>query len=184
LYFITSNRGKVEEASVVLGEFGFQVIPFNARKLEVQSESLEEVAVKAAESLMGRVPEPFFVEDSGLFVESLNGFPGPYSSYVYRTIGLKGLLKLLEDIDDRRAKFVAVVALCYEHEIRVFRGEVGGVISEEARGYGGFGFDPVFVPKGFNRTFAEMSLNEKCKVSHRAKALRAMGRYLAYLRDT
>ncbi|RLF05525.1 MAG: non-canonical purine NTP pyrophosphatase, partial [Thermoprotei archaeon] len=125
--FVTSNEGKVREANVVLQRYGLVAVPHPARKLELQSDRLEEVAKYAAQSLIGRVPEPFFVEDSGLFIYSLRGFPGPYSSYVYRTIGLEGVLKLMEGVGDRRAKFVAVAALCVGGEVRVFKGEVEGV---------------------------------------------------------
>lgn len=178
IYFVTSNEGKVREANAVLRRYGLAVVPYPARKLELQSESLEEVASYAARSLAGKVPEPFFVEDSGLFIYSLRGFPGPYSSYVYRTIGLRGVLKLMEGVSDRRAKFVAVAALCLRGEIHVFRGEVEGIIALQARGAGGFGYDPIFMPLGSNKTFAEMSTEEKCRHSHRAKALRALAKYI------
>ena len=127
--FVTSNEGKVREANIIFKQFSLIAVPHPARKLELQSDKLEEVASYAAQSLIGRVPEPFFVEDSGLFIYSLRGFPGPYSSYVYRTIGLDGVLKLMEGVEDRRAKFVAVAALCVGGRVRVFRGEVEGVIA-------------------------------------------------------
>jgi len=91
---ISKNPGKLREIRLVLAKFGIEVESVEERKLEVQTESLEEIAKIAAERLLGRVPEPFIVEDSGLFITSLRGFPGPYSSYVYRTIGCEGILKL------------------------------------------------------------------------------------------
>lgn len=178
VYVVTKNPGKLREIRLVLEKFGFEARPVEARKLEVQSDSLEEIARTAAEHLLGKVPEPFVVEDSGLFVASLNGFPGPYSSYVYRTIGCQGLLKLLEGVSDRRAKFVCAAALGFEGAVRVFVGEVEGTIAEKPRGSGGFGFDPIFVPLGCARTFAEMSAEEKSALSHRSRAFQALAKFL------
>ncbi len=175
---ISKNPGKLREIRLVLAKFGFEVEPVDEKKLEVQSESLEEIAKTAAEHLLGRVSEPFVVEDSGLFIASLKGFPGPYSSYVYRTIGCEGILKLMREVEDRHAKFVCAAALGFEESVLVFRGEVEGMISYEPRGQGGFGFDPIFVPLGCSKTFAEMTLEEKGSVSHRSKALELLARFL------
>lgn len=183
VYFVTANEGKLREARAVLGKYGFRVEAVNARKLELQSESLEEVVSFAAAQLVGKVAEPFIVEDAGLFIQSLGGFPGPYSSYVYKTLGVKGVLKLLEDVQDRRAKFVSVSALCFRGETRTFKGEIEGTISFEAKGSAGFGFDPIFIPVGYDLTFAQMSLQLKCEISHRARSLSALANYLLQVRD-
>lgn len=178
VYVISKNPGKLREIRLVLEKFGFEVKPLEERKLEVQSESLEEIAKVAAEHLLGRAPEPFVVEDSGLFIASLKGFPGPYSSYVYRTIGCEGVLKLMKGVEDRRAKFVCAAALGFEGAVHVFRGEVEGTISYEPKGQGGFGFDPIFIPLGCSRTFAEMTVEEKCSISHRSRALELLAKFL------
>ncbi|MCS7104707.1 MAG: XTP/dITP diphosphatase [Thermofilaceae archaeon] len=178
VYLVTKNAGKVREVEAVLNKYGFSVSPIEARKEELQSDLLEHVAKYAAEQLIGKIPEPFIVEDSGLFINILNGFPGPYSAYVYKTIGTWGILKLMEGAVDRGAKFVCAVALCLNGRVHVFRGEVEGEISIRARGDAGFGFDPIFVPFGYSKTFAEMSIEEKCMISHRAKALQLMVNYL------
>jgi len=183
VHLVSENPGKLREAQFVLGKFGLGAKPVKAEKLEVQSDSLEEIARVAAEHLLGRVPEPFIVEDSGLFIASLKGFPGPYSSYVYRTIGCEGVLKLMLGIEDRRAKFVCAAALGFGGRVHVFTGEVEGVISEKPKGQGGFGFDPIFVPLGHAKTFAEMTLEEKCAVSHRSKALEALAKHLLEHQD-
>lgn len=118
------------------------------------------------------------VEDTGLFVSTLNGFPGPYASYVNRTIGPSSLLALMGDRADREAMFVTAVAFCeVGSRPRLFMGRLKGTIAREPRGKGGFGFDPVFTPEGFPRTLAEMSLEEKASVSHRSKALAAFGEW-------
>jgi XTP/dITP diphosphohydrolase len=117
---------------------------------------------------------PIFVEDAGIFVKALNGFPGPYSSYVYRTLGTKGILKLMSNIKSRGAYFQAIIAFSNpEEQPTCFIGRVKGKISLKERGTSGFGYDPIFEPsKGDGRTFAEMSTEEKNRLSHRAEALR------------
>ncbi|HME18432.1 MAG TPA: non-canonical purine NTP pyrophosphatase, partial [Nitrososphaerales archaeon] len=126
-----------------------------------------------------RARKPLFVEDTGLFVSALNGFPGPYASYVNRTVGPESLITLMKGVRKRTAEFVSAVAFCSgPSEVRVFSGRLRGRIPEAAAGTNGFGFDPVFVPLGSELTLAEMSLEEKSKVSHRSLALRALGRWL------
>ena len=182
IFFATNNMNKVREAEVILRDFGIRVVPVNVKKIEIQHDSLEEIARYAARIAYAELGKPVVVEDSGLFIDSLNGFPGPYSSYVYRTIGLRGVLKLLEDyreIELRRARFVAVVALALsESDIKVFRGVAEGFIAFEMRGSKGFGYDPIFIPMGSAKTFAEMDPEEKGLYSHRGKAFRELGEWL------
>ena len=119
------------------------------------------------------------VEDAGLFIEALKGFPGPYSSYVYKTLGVQGILKLMEGVKRREAYFLSAIAYAEPGlEPKVFLGKVEGFIVPEARGSKGFGFDPIFQPKGSEKTFAEMGVEEKNRFSHRAKALSALAEWL------
>jgi XTP/dITP diphosphohydrolase len=174
LIFITGNRGKFLEAQKLLKEFGIELEQVDLDITEPQADSLEEVVRKCAEEALKIVKENFIIDDSGLFIRSLNGFPGVYSSYVYKTIGYKGILKLLSDLTDRSAYFMTALAYGEPRgELKIFNGRVDGIITTEARGENGFGFDPIFKPLGSNLTFAEMSIEEKNKFSHRAKALRA-----------
>lgn len=183
VYIATSNAHKIAEARAVLGEYGIELEPVKAVKLEVQSDSLEEIALRAARTAYSNSrASPLIVEDAGLFIYSLNGFPGPYTSYAYKTIGLEGVLRLLEGSRDRRARFVSAVAVIEPPLERVFVGVAEGYIAAEPRGGSGFGFDPIFIPEGSRRTFAEMSLEEKNKYSHRAKALRMAAEWLLSLR--
>jgi XTP/dITP diphosphohydrolase len=117
---------------------------------------------------------PVFVEDAGLFVDSLQGFPGPYSRYVYDTVGVDGILKLMKKIENRSAHFQSVIAFSSPEEQPVcFVGKVEGKISLQKQGTEGFGYDPIFEPlEGDGRTFAEMTTAEKNRFSHRAEALR------------
>lgn len=144
------------------------------KTMEIQDDDIERIAMVSALSIVREVNLPIIVEDAGLFIEALNGFPGPYSSYVYRTIGVNGILKLMSNVENRRAYFKSAVAFCDPGgELKCFQGVVYGKIAREARGSGGFGFDPIFKPdEEPTRTFSEMSIEEKNKFSHRAKALR------------
>lgn len=171
LVFITSNANKVVEVKGILKEYGIESKHVDLEYPEIQADSLHEVALTSARHLCERVNGPFFVEDAGLFIDALEGFPGPYSSYVHKTIGNSGILKLMERVQQRASRFESVIAHANSiREIFVFRGVVEGSISLEARGEG-WGLDPIFIPKGANKTYAEMGIDAKQKLSHRRAAL-------------
>ncbi len=175
LYFVTGNQGKYREVAELAKKYGLVVEMLNIEKIEIQSDDIREIALFSARWVAAKIRRkiPIVVEDAGLFIEALNGFPGPYSSYVYKTLGLNGILKLLDGIENRRAYFRAVAVL--EHPVlgeQVFEGIVYGRIAHYPRGTGGFGFDPIFVPEGEEKTFAELSVSDKNKYSHRARAFR------------
>ncbi|MGC8936268.1 MAG: XTP/dITP diphosphatase [Candidatus Methanomethylicaceae archaeon] len=176
IMFITNNEHKVEEANRILSPFNIKLEMCPQRKLEIQSESLLKVAKYAALAAAKRLHSPLLVEDSGLFIKVLNGFPGPFSSYVHKTVGCEGVLKLLSGLSERSAAFKCVVAF-YSPSLGVntFQGRSVGNISQEMRGSAGFGFDPIFIPEGSNLTFAEMQPDEKDRFSHRGAAFRAFG---------
>jgi XTP/dITP diphosphohydrolase len=143
---------------------------------EIQSDSLKEIAEASAINAFKRNRLPIFVEDAGLFIDALSGFPGPYAAYVYKTIHNSGILSLMENIVDRHAKFQSVIAYCDETlcEPKCFEGESNGEITateRKAQGKSAFGFDPIFQPVGSNKTFAEMTIEEKNCFSHRAMAI-------------
>ncbi|WP_054839573.1 XTP/dITP diphosphatase [Thermococcus sp. JCM 11816] len=181
LAFVTSNPGKVEEARKYFEPLGVEVYQLKVSYPEIQADTLEEVAeYGGAKWLAQRVDGPFFLDDSGgLFVEALKGFPGVYSAYVYKTIGYQGgILKLLEEETNRKAHFKSVIAY-WDGELHIFTGRVDGKIATEPpRGSGGFGFDPIFIPEGFDRTFAEMTTEEKNRISHRGRALMEFANWL------
>lgn len=173
-FFVTGNIHKFNEARRVLAEYKVAVAMLKIGAVEIQDDNLENIAKASATDAVKKCGLPIFVEDAGLFIEALNGFPGPYSSYVYRTIGTKGILKLMENVDKREAYFQSVVAFSsLEEAPKCFQGKVKGKISMEKRGSSGFGFDPIFEPSsGHKRTFAEMTTTEKNEYSHRAEALK------------
>lgn len=174
ILFITGNEGKFAEAQALLREFGIGLEQVDLDVTEPQADTLEEVVEKCVKEASGKVNERFIIEDSGLFINSLNGFPGVYSSYVYRKIGCRGILKLLSGSADRSAYFKTVLAYSEpDAEPKIFTGGVDGTIATGIRGKSGFGYDPLFQPFGSELTFAEMSIEEKNRFSHRARALRA-----------
>ena len=186
LFFATGNIHKLNEVKPIAERYGIcleQMIESRA-KVEIQSSDLIEIARYAVLENYKLFKKPVLVEDAGLFIEALNGFPGPYSSYVYKTIGVNGILKLMEGVDNRRAYFMSVAAIVYEPFFIIETARVEGVITKEPRGSGGFGFDPIFVPRGSKKTFAEMSIDEKNMYSHRAKAVSKAFSKLVHLLKT
>ncbi|MEM2934756.1 MAG: XTP/dITP diphosphatase [Candidatus Thermoplasmatota archaeon] len=175
IYFITSNKHKYEEIKKILGNIKMLTISYP----EIQVDKLEEVVLYGLEYLKEKVDRKFFIEDSGLFIKCLNNFPGVYSSYIFKTIGNKGILKLMENKKDREAHFASVVGY-YDGEINLFKGVCKGKIAKEERGKKGFGYDPIFIPKGKRKTFGEMEIDEKNLYSHRIKALKKFIDFLKY----
>ncbi|MHA1224278.1 MAG: RdgB/HAM1 family non-canonical purine NTP pyrophosphatase [Candidatus Heimdallarchaeaceae archaeon] len=178
IYFLTHNKSKFEEARDVAIEYGITLEWKNKEYEEIQASSLKEIALKSCLRLLESDRElkkvKFFVEDAGLFIHSLNGFPGPYSSYVFNTIGNKGIIDLMKTKTDKTAYFESVIAYYDGRTIKTFEGKTEGEIILQKKGDKGFGFDPIFQPKGKKITFAEMSLKSKNLYSHRQKSLREM----------
>ncbi len=178
IYLVTKNEHKYIEARKVLNEYGINLAMAPIGKLEVQSDDLKEVAWRAALKAYSELKKPVVVDDSGLFIDELKGFPGVYSNYVYRTIGIEGILKLLKGVKNRKACFKTAIAAIVPPLDIIIEESVCGEIAEEPRGTGGFGYDPIFIPEGCKRTFAEMRVEEKNMYSHRAKAFRSLAKWL------
>jgi XTP/dITP diphosphohydrolase len=172
LYFATGNKGKFAEAARTAAQFGVRLKQVNRHKFEIQSDVLKEIACFAAQEASEDILHPVVADDSGFFVQALGGFPGPYSSYVYGTIGNEGILRLMQSVGNRDAHFQVAVAFCKPQKQPVcFGAMVKGTVSRRPKGMRGFGFDPVFIPlEGDGRTFAQMSMSEKNLLSHRGKA--------------
>jgi len=178
VYFATENRNKYREAARIAASFGIVLKHLNLEKREIQSQKLTDIASYAAKHAAESTRRSVVVEDAGFFVRRLGGFPGPYSSYVFNALGCEGILKLLHSVTNREASFEAAVAYCEPgHSPICFTGSVSGVVTRRARGSNGFGFDPIFVPRGNRRTFAEMSTEEKNLHSHRARAFSKFSRW-------
>jgi XTP/dITP diphosphohydrolase len=172
---VTSNRNKADEIASFFD--GTPPVVHAALECpEYRSDDVGEIARQKAIYAYSHLRRPLIVDDTSFSVCSLQGFPGTYAAYVQQTIGNAGILRLLSGIEDRRAYFETAVGFSANGEVWVFRGRVDGRIVEP-RGERGFGYDPIFEWEG--RTFAELSPEEKSRISHRARALSALREWLA-----
>ena len=183
LIMATNNKGKVKELSALLSS-DFEVLTLKEAGFEIEVEedgkTFTENAVKKALETYKITKVPSIGDDSGLCVEALDGAPGIYSA---RWAGegasqdelIGKLHKELSGKENKKAKFVSVIALAFsEDDIVIAEGECQGEIIDEKRGEGGFGYDPVFYVPSLGKTFSELSLEDKNKISHRANALFAL----------
>ncbi len=162
----------------MLEEEGVQLEWLEAEYPEIQADRLEDVVREALAWLAPRYGDGLAVDDSGLFIRSLAGFPGVYSSHAFQTLGNDGILTLLDGVTDRGATFETCIGLLESGKSLVFHGESRGTIADRQRGSGGFGFDPIFVSTDSAQTFAEMTRSEKNAVSHRGRAARALAEHV------
>ncbi|MFX0001078.1 MAG: XTP/dITP diphosphatase [Candidatus Hodarchaeota archaeon] len=186
IYFVTGNIHKFNEISDL---FSKENVKYNLKQkdintIEIQANDLREVASFKLNSIKGQIDGSYFIEDAGFFVDKpLNGFPGVYSSYVMKTIGNEGILRLINDFENSQAHFSSVIALYFQplHKNFFFEGIVQGKVSKKIRGTGGFGFDPIFLPNSIpDKTFAELTTGEKNKISHRGRVWKKL---LTFLKD-
>jgi XTP/dITP diphosphohydrolase len=189
LVFATNNNNKVKEIQALIGD-NFKILSLQSvnclEDISETSDTLEGNALQKANYLFQNYGYDCFADDTGLLVETLDGEPGVYSA---RYAGpqknaddnMNLLLEKLNNKENRIAKFQTVIALIINGETKTFSGEVHGKIALAKSGKEGFGYDPVFIPDGFETTFSEMSLEEKNKISHRGIATRKLMNYLKNL---
>ena len=201
IWFMTSNEGKVAEAKEHFSQYGIDVEQFEFEAIEPQSDDLEIVALSKIEQAISSLPnenDMILVEDAGLFVNALEGFPGVYSSYALNTIGCSGILKLLDHLKSedlvmdarlRSAEFRAVAVLYHNGITTVAEGVCPGRIAHTVADGEGFGFDPIFIPNDLDedgtpveagemghisthgKTFGQIEMAEKQQYSHRRRAI-------------
>ena len=181
LVIASHNKGKIAEFEKMLAPYNVKIYSANDLNLpdvEETGTTFAENAILKAEELAKLCNKPCLADDSGLCVDALGGRPGVYSArYAPNRDFDKAIAMLIGELkesksDDWSAHFSCVLALKMpDRDIELFEGRVDGKIIEPRRGENGFGFDPVFVPDGFGRTFAEMSSDEKKKISHRGRAV-------------
>ena len=181
----TSNAHKVEEYKALMGDDSIELQSLldypGFPDVEENGTTFTENASIKAVAASKYCDAPAFADDSGLEVFALNGEPGIYSARYAPTDKerIAKLLKNLEGKEDRRARFVCVIAIAFNGEvIETFEGEIRGTIGFEPKGDNGFGYDPVFIPEGDTRTFAELSSAEKNSISHRANAFRKAAEFV------
>ena len=186
ILFATANVNKIREAAQILGNSFSIVTPSEYGIMEEIPETaatIGENAVMKAEFVRKMTGMTCFADDTGLEVVALNGAPGVYSARYASDIydpaeNTRKLLHELDGITDRRARFVTIIALITDEGIHLFEGVLNGRITESASGDGGFGYDPVFVPEGYSQTLAQISPEEKNRISHRGVALRKLSVFL------
>lgn len=186
IIFATNNAHKLAEVQAVLGDAFRLVTAAGAGITEDIPETgatLEENASQKSHYIHDRLGADCFADDTGLEVDALGGAPGVHSAR-YATDGHdfeannRLLLKNMEGLADRRARFRTVISLILGGREYLFEGVVEGRIAETASGCGGFGYDPLFIPDGSSVSFAEMSAEEKNAISHRGRAVRKLAEFL------
>ena len=186
IVFATNNKHKLKEIRKITAGI-LEILSLSDINCEEEIEetgiTLEENALIKARYIKEKYGYDCFADDTGLEVEALGGAPGVYSArYAGEACNpLKNMLKLLqvmEGITNRNARFRTVIALLMNNETYFFEGVVDGQITEEQKGSAGFGYDPIFVPEGYNQTFAELGIDIKNQISHRAKATRQFAQFL------
>ncbi len=196
IIFATNNSHKLKEAQEIIGECFTLIMPkdlgCNEDILET-GVTLEDNSMQKCKYIKELFGKNCFADDTGLEVDSLDGAPGVYSAR-YAGEGKKfsdNIYKLLRELDkkekeaghsiSRKAHFKTVVTLWYNGEYYIFEGKINGEISREIVGEGGFGYDSVFIPEGFSKTFAQMSDKEKNSISHRGIAIKKLSDFLCSL---
>lgn len=180
IVFATNNQHKAQEVNQMLPEFDVQSlkdINFN-EEIEETGLSFKENAEIKAKAIFNSMNMNVFADDSGLVIPALNGEPGIYSARYAGTgdskDNIQKVLSNLEGIKDREAYFISVICLIFEGETYFFEGRVYGTILNEISGENGFGYDPIFLPKGYDKSFAEFTEKEKNEISHRGLAIKKM----------
>ena len=189
LIFATQNQHKRDEVQAILGNaielISLRDLGFTDELPETHL-ALDENAIEKARFIHEKFNENCFAEDTGLEVIALAGAPGVFSArYAGESkdadANIRLLLKNMEGINDRRARFRTVIALVVDNQEFLFEGEIEGTIATIQSGHEGFGYDPVFIPENHHKTFAEMGEDEKNRISHRAKAVTAFNKFLSHL---
>jgi XTP/dITP diphosphohydrolase len=178
--FITTNKHKVEEAKKALEEFPIEIEQLDMEYPEDHDASIEIIAKTAAKKLAEELQKPIVVEDTGIFFEAYENFPGALPKFVFNTIGYKGMFKLLEE-ESRKAYFKVVVGFCEPgKEPILFDGISKGTITEEIydEDKDVMPYERIFIHEGNKVTNSKLTREEKNKISHRAEAFRKLGGYI------
>jgi len=176
LYFVTGNANKFKEVQEIFKPLALKRLDQEVD--EIQSMELKKVGEAKAKSAYALIKKPVFVEDVSLEIKALNNFPGPFIKWIHQTIDNKGLLKLMQNEENRDAVAKAIVCLYDGKKMKSFLGEIKGTIAYEEKGTEGWGFDPIFIPNGQEKTIAELGYDWKNKHSHRYKTHIALKNYI------
>ena len=175
IFFVTSNPGKAE---YLKSFFNFPINHLDLDIPEIQSLDLTEIVSDKAKKAYREVKKTILVEDISLVFNALNGLPGPLIKWFLKSLDNKDLCNLVSHYSDKSALAEVQFALCINGEIKIFKGDCKGMISEKPKGNNGFGWDPIFIPQGYSETFAEMTPEKKHETSMRKIALNHLKQYL------
>jgi XTP/dITP diphosphohydrolase len=170
LVLVTQNKHKLKELTPLFNKYEVEFETTSIEKHEIRSDNIEEIARVAAKIAFDTLEKPVVVDDTGFFVEALNGFPGSYAGIVLGFLGYDGILQLMKDKPERRSKFMTAVGYFDGKRLESFVGTMIGFVAREAAGVEGFGYDPIFIPEGYAKTYAELTFDEKISISHRTQA--------------
>lgn len=173
LVLVTQNKHKLKELRPLFKKYEIEFDITSIEKIEIRSDNIEEIARMAAKTAFQELQKPAVVDDTGFFVDALNGFPGSYAGMVLKHIGYEGILQLMKDKTERACVFKTAVGFFDGRRLESFVGTMTGYVAPEAAGIEGFGYDPIFVPNGHSKTYAELTFEEKVSISHRTKAFNA-----------
>ena len=173
--FITGNQGKAEYLS---DYFHINVARAKLDLREIQSLNLREIVENKARQAFDTLKKPVLVEDVSLIFKDMKDLPGPLIKWFLESLGNKGLCGLADSFSSREARAEVMFALCDKNGLNVFSGSVNGSIAKKPKGRAGFGWDPIFIPKGQKKTWAEMSGEEKHQTSMRKIALDKLSKFL------
>lgn len=174
LTFATSNKNKTLEIRQILGhDIKIKELDID----EIQSLNIDKVIKAKAKAAYEIIKKPLVVEDISLCIKALNGLPGPFIKYFLMSIGTEGTVKLIGK-NPSSTTVTAAIGLYDGQKLKIFKGTVKGTLSKTNKGESGFGFDRIFIPRGYKKTYAQMDPELKNKISHRAKALKKLKEYL------
>ena len=175
IYFVTGNKNKLKEASLLMPE----IEGLNLDLVEIQElDSYEVIRYKLTEAMRQKPGKNLMVEDVSFTIDGMNGLPGPLIKWFLQSLGSEGIFKMAKIFGNQRAEAKAIFGFANkEGNVQFFEGAVKGKIVEP-RGTSGFGWDVIFVPEGYDKTFAQMGMKEKNKISHRKIALEKLREYL------
>lgn len=162
--YVTGNAYKIELAQRILQPLGIEVLQKKIYCPELQDNDILNVSKFSASYAANQLQMPVIKNDSGLIIEALNGFPGPYTSYIENTITEEGILKLMVNEENRKAYFLEVISFCMPNKEPIsFISKTYGYISKEKRGNFGWSFDRIFIPEGEEKTLAEFEDDKRWK---------------------
>lgn len=165
IIFVTGNWSKILSAKQILEPLGIEVGNIKMEITEIQADTVEEVAMHSAKEASDKLKCAVLKNDTGLYVEALGGFPGPYTHYVDDKLGEDGLLKLLEGVENRKACFIEAFAYCeYKKDPIIFKSITKGTIAKKKSGKYGWSWDFIFIPEGKNKTMGNYSDEDRCLV--------------------